>query len=333
MPFLPRTGLSLSTVPSIPDTRTLAVVFDAPQRLSVKTLDLSPMGAADCVVEIAWSGISTGTERLLWTGRMPAFPGLGYPLVPGYESVGTVKAAGSDSGRQPGELVFVPGARCYGEVRGLFGGAAARVVIPGARALPIPETMGEQGVLLALAATARHAVARHGAATPELIVGHGVLGRLLARVVIALGNPPPVVWETNAQRATGAVGYDVIDPADDPRQDYRAIYDVSGAAGLLDTLIGRLAPAGEIVLAGFYEAPLAFNFPPAFMRELRLRVAAEFKEPDLIAVRDLVVAGKLSLDGLITHRYTAAEAESAYETAFNDPTCLKLSLDWSGANA
>jgi myo-inositol-1(or 4)-monophosphatase len=35
------------------------------------------------------SGISTGTERLLWDGTMPPFPGLGYPLVPGYETVGT----------------------------------------------------------------------------------------------------------------------------------------------------------------------------------------------------------------------------------------------------
>jgi 3-hydroxyethyl bacteriochlorophyllide a dehydrogenase len=313
--------------------RTLAVVFEAPRQLSVKTLVLTTPGDADCVVEIAWSGISTGTERLLWTGCMPPFPGLGYPLVPGYESVGTVVAAGADSGRQPGEVVFVPGARCYGEVRGLFGGAAARVVIPGARVLPIPAGMGEQGVLLALAATAHHAIARHGAPTPELIVGHGVLGRLLARLAIAVRGTPPVVWETNPLRATGAAGYEVLDPSDDPRMDYRAIYDVSGNAGLLDTLIGRLARGGEIVLAGFYEEPLSFQFPPAFMRELRLRVAAEFKEPDLIAVRDLIVAGKLSLDGLITHRYTAAEAASAYEMAFSDPTCLKLVLDWSGANA
>jgi 3-hydroxyethyl bacteriochlorophyllide a dehydrogenase len=311
----------------------LAVVFDEPQRLSIQRLALTPPGAADCVVDVRWSGISTGTERLLWTGRMPPFPGLGYPLVPGYESVGQVVEAGADSGRQAGELVFVPGARCYGDVAGLFGGAASRVVVPGARLLAIPEGLGEQGVLMALAATAHHAIA--GGTQPDLIVGHGVLGRLLARVAMAAGNgdvPPPVVWETNPARADGAAGYDVIDPETDVRRDYRAIIDVSGAAGLLDTLIGRLAPGGEIVLAGFYEAPLSFQFPPAFMRELRLRVAAEFREPDLIAVRELLEAGRLSLEGLITHRYDAAEAASAYETAFNDPTCLKMILDWRGAN-
>jgi bacteriochlorophyllide a dehydrogenase len=30
------------------------------------------------------------------------------------------------------------------------------------------------------------------------------------------------------------------------------------------------------VLAGFYTEPLAFAFPPAFMKEARLRVAAEW---------------------------------------------------------
>ncbi|MFP4601418.1 MAG: chlorophyll synthesis pathway protein BchC [Halochromatium sp.] len=312
------------------DLSTLAVVLDQPQQLAVKRVALTPPGEADCVVEIDYSGISTGTERLLWTGRMPVFPGMGYPLVPGYESVGRVTQAGVDSGRSAGERVFVPGARCYSDVNGLFGGAAARVVVPGARLLPIPESLGEQGVLMALAATAHHAIAGAAKACPDLIVGHGVLGRLMARVAIALGAPPPVVWETNPVRASGAAGYDVIDPQTDERLDYPVICDVSGDSALLDTLVARLARGGEIVLAGFYEAPLAFDFPPAFMRELRLRVAAEFGDADLSAVRTLIDAGPLSLEGLITHRYDAAEAAAAYETAFDDPTCLKMILDWRG---
>ena len=41
-------------------------------------------------------------------------------------------------------------------------------------------------------------------------------------------------------------------PADDPRRDYACIYDVTGKSDLLNSLIGRLAKGGEIVLAGFY---------------------------------------------------------------------------------
>ncbi len=305
---------------------TLAVVLDAPERLQLSTLELTAPGDEDVVVDIEWSGISTGTERLLYSGRMPQFPGMGYPLVPGYESVGRVVSAGPRSGGKVGERVFVPGARCFGDVRGLFGGAAARLVVPGARTVTIGDDLAEQGVLLALTATAYHATAA-GAVPPDLIVGHGVLGRLLARLAVAAGGEP-VVWERNPSRVNGARGYRVVDPADDPRRDYHAIYDASGDSALLDTLIARLAAGGEVVLAGFYSEPLSFAFPPAFMREARLRVAAEWREPDLAAVKALIGSGRLALDGLITHRSQAAQAAEAYRTAFNDPACLKMILDW-----
>jgi 3-hydroxyethyl bacteriochlorophyllide a dehydrogenase len=307
---------------------TLAVVMEKPEHLRLSRLDLAQPGDADIVVDMEWSGISTGTEKLLWFGRMPAFAGLGYPLVPGYESVGRVSHAGATCGRQVGERVFVPGARCYGEVRGLFGGASSKVVVPGARVTPIAERLGERGVLLALAATAYHAISGKHATHPDLIVGHGVLGRLIARIAaLNAAEPPPVVWERNPTRAAGALGYTVIDPALDTRKDYRSIVDVSGDASLLDTLIARLSPGGEVVLAGFYDT-LKFTFPAAFVREARIRIAAEWRESDLHAVKDLIESGRLDLDGLITHRHEATDAAVAYTTAFNDPNCLKMILDW-----
>jgi 3-hydroxyethyl bacteriochlorophyllide a dehydrogenase len=310
---------------------TIAVVLTKPEHLELSRLDLSPPGDADVVVEIEWSGISTGTERLLYTGRMPPFPGMGYPLVPGYESVGRIVQAGPDSGRAVGERVFVPGARCYGDVHGLFGGASKRVVVPGARVSVIDESLGEQGVLLALAATAYHALAADGARAPDLIIGHGVLGRLLARIAVAQG-AAPTVWERNPVRVGGAAGYAVVDPDADPRRDYHAIYDVSGDPKLLDTLIGRLAPLGEVVLAGFYAEPISFSFAPAFMREAKIRIAAQWCEPDLAAVFALIRDGRLSLDGLITHRSEAMDAADAYRTAFGDPTCLKMILNWGACS-
>ncbi len=306
---------------------TLAIVLEEPRRLSLRQLELSPPGAEDVVVDIEWSGISTGTERLLWTGAMPSFPGMGYPLVPGYESVGRVTVAGAASGRCVGQRVFVPGATCFGDVRGLFGGAAATVVLPGARTVEVGEALADRGALLALAATAHHVTAAPGSMSPELIVGHGVLGRLIARIAVLRG-ARPVVWETNPARRSGSEGYEVVDPADDTRRDYRSICDVSGDAGLLDSLIARLAPGGEVVLAGFYHQPLSFVFAPAFMREARIRIAAQWQPADLVAVRDLAEQGRLSLDGLITHRADVGTAKAAYAQAFEDPDCLKMVLDW-----
>ncbi len=311
---------------------TLAVVFEEPTVLAFRPVTLAAATADDVVIDVEWTGISTGTERLLYTGRMPHFPGLGYPLVPGYESVGRVLEAGRSSGRAEGDRVFVAGSRGFTDARGLFGGAASRLVVAGDRAHPISDTLAERGVLLALAATAYHALVAPGSALPDLIVGHGSLGRLLARLCLVLDPTHTVtVWETNPVRAGGALGYAVVDPSSDERRDYRTIMDVSGDAGLIDSLIGRLAPGGELILAGFYHEAIQFAFPPAFLRELRMRVAAEWRPSDLAAVTAFANTGQLSLDDLITHRAPAADAVRAYATAFGDATCVKMVLDWRTA--
>jgi 3-hydroxyethyl bacteriochlorophyllide a dehydrogenase len=310
-----------------------AIVFEAPQRLSVRTLDLKAFEDTDLEVEVTFSGISTGTERLLWDGTMPPFPGLGYPLVPGYETVGTVVQAGSQTEVTVGSHVFIPGSYSFQGVRNIFGGAGSRLIVPHDRVVRVAPELGPKAVLLALAATCYHTVALGGArqplVAPELIVGHGVMGRLLARITLALGLPAPTVWETQAARREGAVGYAVVHPDEDSRKNYAAIYDVSGDGSILNGLISRLAPGGEVVLAGFYKQDLSFAFAPAFMREAQLRVAAQWKKHDLLAVTALVESGALSLDGLITHTMAPARAREAYEVAFGDPQCLKMMLDWS----
>ena len=308
--------------------QTNAVVLNAPKTLSLETVELTNPGPEDLVVEIAHSGISTGTEKLFWSGDMPPFPGMGYPLIPGYEASGEVVEAGANSRYKVGDHVFVPGANCYDGVFGLFGGATRRLVTDQERVTRIDPAHGAEGALLALAATARHAMAGLDKAVPDLIVGHGVLGRLLARLTLAAGAPAPTVWEIDPDRATGAEGYEVVHPDKDERRDYSSIYDASGNGGLLNDLVGRISKGGEIVLAGFYTAPLQFSFPPAFMKEARFRVAAEWARDDLTATRTLVENGALSLDGLITHQAAASDAPGAYRTAFEDPACLKMILNW-----
>lgn len=302
----------------------LAVVIEEPERLAVRRVDLTSPTERDVVVSVDWSGISSGTERLLWTGQMPPFPGMGYPLVPGYESVGRIVRPSGD--RQEGELVFVPGSRGFRDIKGLFGGAASQLVVDRDRVVPLDDAMGEQGTLLALAATARHAVVRAGR-MPELIIGHGVLGRLVARWVVSQGGEP-IVWEKEPVRREGARGYEVSEPGKGLHGPIHCAIDVSGHDSIIDELVPQLAPRGTIVLAGFYGARTSFAFPAAFMREIELRIAAEWRPEDLPDVMDALREGRLELDDLITHRASVPEASAAYRTAFSDPACLKMLLDW-----
>ena len=108
---------------------TKAVVMSEPGSLSIQPVDLKSPSKEDIVIDINYSGISTGTEKLFYNGKMPQFPGMGYPLVPGYESTGEVVQAPKDSNLKIGDMVFVPGADCYsGSVKSLFGGAARMII-------------------------------------------------------------------------------------------------------------------------------------------------------------------------------------------------------------
>ncbi|MEE2773382.1 MAG: chlorophyll synthesis pathway protein BchC [Pseudomonadota bacterium] len=307
---------------------TSAVVLTGPKKLSVESLEIKTPDSDEVVVNINYSGISSGTERLFWSGQMPPFPGMGYPLVPGYESVGEIVEASKEADLKVGDFVFAPGANCFGEVKGLFGGASKTIVTRASRVIKIDPGFKQDGALFALAATARHAIAGFRSELPELIVGHGVLGRLLARMTIAAGGKPPTVWEVEKDRFGCSEGYQVIRPENDTRKDYLSVYDVSGDPNILDKLFGRLAKGGEIVLAGFYPENLNFAFPAAFIKEARFRVSAEFTSEDVSVTRELIEGGHLSLSGLITHQKSAQDVESAYNLAFKNPKCLKMILDW-----
>jgi bacteriochlorophyllide a dehydrogenase len=160
----------------------LAVVLSSPKSLA--ELELTPPADDDVVVDIEWSGISTGTERCC--GRAHAgLPGMGYPLVPGYESVGRVVQAGAGAGLQVGEhglrarrQLLRRGARPVRR-RGVAPGGARRTRGAGRR---------RAGRAARAAGAGRHGLPRgvrrrprEPIVPPDLIVGHGVLGRLLAR--------------------------------------------------------------------------------------------------------------------------------------------------------
>jgi 3-hydroxyethyl bacteriochlorophyllide a dehydrogenase len=310
---------------------THAVVLEAPEQLVLSQLALDPAGDADLVVDIDFSGISTGTEKLLWTGRMPTFPGMGYPLVPGYESVGRVVAAGPQGAASGWRPVFVPGARCFGPVRGLFGGAASRLVVGDERVYNIDPAWAKRRCCWLW--RPRRTTRCRGVANatpswqPDLIIGHGVLGRLLARLTVAAGLPPPTVWETNATRAEGDFGYAVIHPETDTRRDYRAIYDVSGDVRILDTVMPAWPRGAKSCWPAFTPSRChSTSRRPSCAKPPSVPLP-NGSAPTCWPSRNWPSPARCAWTASSPTR-SVPERPDAYRTAFGDAACLKMVLDW-----
>lgn len=72
-------------------THAPAIVFEASLALSVRPRERKSFQAGALEGDVSFSG----TERLVWDGAMPPFPGLGYPLVPGHGMAGAAVGAGA----------------------------------------------------------------------------------------------------------------------------------------------------------------------------------------------------------------------------------------------
>jgi len=312
-----------------------AIVMPAAGQVEVRRVTLKPLGADDVLIRTSLTSISAGTERMLFSGIMP-HPMLQFPVVPGYETVGTVIEAGSNAGEWLGKRVYVGGNYGFVGVNSAFGGQSALIVAPASHLTDLGSLNDEQGVLLALAATALHGVEVAGchlgeascASRQVLILGQGIVGQLAARFAKVCGATVHVTDKAEV-RLRFAVA-DSIVPADPPPPD-PGVYDVLiDATGKMDAIAPRLMSlkqGGRVVLLGYYDR-IDLPYMPAFLRELTFAVSKEWAAGDLARARDAIAHGLVDVSGLITHRLPADEAPRAFDLAFNDPECLKMVLVW-----
>ena len=83
-------GQDARSVPSVPSARSArALVLEEPRRLAVREFDLPEVGDDDGLLRVEACGLC-GTDHEQYTGALP----LGFPFVPGHETVGVIEAVG-----------------------------------------------------------------------------------------------------------------------------------------------------------------------------------------------------------------------------------------------
>jgi 3-hydroxyethyl bacteriochlorophyllide a dehydrogenase len=314
---------------------THAIVFAAAGELGTFEASLREAASDEVVVDTKFSSISAGTERLLFSGKLPGFPMLRFPLVPGYESAGVVVRAGADvKDVRVGDEVFVGGSMCYTDVAGVFGGNAARLIKKAALVVPLDGISLARAPLLALAATSLHGVRRLGdvAGRSVCVLGMGAIGQFAARFLVAAG-ARVVCADVSAARladvpdACEALDVSVV-PLDDALRDLDAIVEATGRSEEIARCARALRPGGTIVLLSYYDE-LRTPFVDLFVKEVSLLVAREWSHPDLLAARDALASDSIGVGRMGDHIVPVADYERAYRTAFEDPSIPKVILQWA----
>lgn len=322
-----------------------------PRQVRIVPYDEAPLGEEEVRAEAILSGISHGTEMNLYRGSSPFAdkefdtdlrlfrPRTGTQAVPplGYEWVGRVTETGARVGHLlPGDRVhllyphrdtqtFVPEDMPY---RGRL------------NALP-PQVTPEQAVFLALGGVALQAVhdAQIKLGDRVAIFGMGAIGLLavqLARldgaVWIDAIDPIPMRRELalgfGADRAldpgSGDVGYEIKSASKEHGAD--VAIEVSGQPSGLHEAVRCVAKAGRVVAAGFYQGGADGLRLGEEWHHNRVTMVSSMAVWDCphrdyplwdrarveAVVINLMAAGKLRTDGLITHRFPFDRAAEAY---------------------
>ncbi len=310
-------------------TTMTAIVQDrygsAPEGLfRVAEIDRPAMGDGEVLVRVRAASVDRGTWHIMsglpYPIRLAGF-GLRRPTYanPGRNLAGTVEAIGPEvTGFAPGDEVFGMATSTFAEF------AAAR---PGKLA-PKPANLSfDQAAAVPVSgATALQAVRDHGrvqAGEKVLILGaSGGVGSFAVQIAKASGAEVTGVCSTtkvDMVRALGAdcvVDYTAEDFADGgPRYD--VILDIGGNARLT-RLRSALTPRGRLIIVG---GETDGRFLGGSGRQIRAKVLSAFigqklgtfvaseNAADLIALRDLIEAGKLT--PAIDRAYPLAEAAAA----------------------
>lgn len=342
--------------------KTKAIVIPQANVVEMREVELKPIGADDVLIRTTLTSISAGTERMLLKGVMP-HPMLQFPVVPGYETVGEVIETGDGAREWLGKRVYVGGNYGFIGVNAAFGGQSEYIVAPKSHLTNLQSPLGgalsdEQGVLLALAATALHGVDVAGLQVCRLeglepsnftnlqtfqpsnppavlILGQGIVGQLAARIAKAHGAHVIVMDKEEVRLRYSRADVKMLLASDAPipkdLNEIGILIDATGKMEAISPMLMRMKRGGRVVLLGYYDC-INLPYQPVFLKELSLHSSMQWAPGDLVRARDMMALGEadsaIETASLVTHRMKADDAEQAFDVAMNDVGCVKMILEW-----
>lgn len=318
-----------------------AVSFRGPEEVSVVEEPIPRPDSDEALVEVEYSGISPGTELLLYRGEaptdlpadetIPALDGdLEYPIRYGYAVVGRVREVGEDvDSAWLDRRVFA------------FHPHASHVTLPPAELHPIPEGLSATAATLLpnVEAAVNFAMdARPIVGERAVVFGQGLLGLLTTALLseypldslYAVDRYPLRRSRSRALGADATFAPDENEALNEALDGTDLAIELSGNPAALDAAIDATGYDGRVIIGSWYgEKRVELDLGGRFHRN---RISMESSQVSTIDPelrgrwdkdRRLDVAwdrlADLDADALLTHRLPAAEAPEAYRLLADRP--------------
>jgi len=238
-----------------------ALFHTAPRRVEIRELPTPRPATGEVIVNTVCSGISSGTERLVYRGEVPAdltlddtIDALGgafsYPFAYGYACVGEVA--------ESGQTVFA-----FHPHQDVFAAQASDLI-------PLPSIDPASATLFPLVETALQVTLDAGTGYRDRVVvlGGGVLG-LLTALLLQRSGQRPLLAEPQAWRRAMAssLGVAAAAPEELGKQEVPLVIDASGNPDAPAMALNMLAHEGTLLVASWFGTkPVVLPLGGAFHR-------------------------------------------------------------------
>ena len=340
--------------------KTMATVIERPNEAAFREVTLTPKQADTVVCKTSFSAISTGTDMKTYHGLQHPEQ-CWYPLVPGYENVGTVIEEGSYApGFKKGDRVMINECRRYMDVCAAWGGGtlichkdSANAGGAGDPLCKIPDNVtDEQAVLAYLACVPLKGIERFDLKAGDniLVFGAGMVG-ISAMQILKIKCPTATIIavEPHPYRQEIARFY----------ADHVITPDAAGMKKMLEITNGKRAdkiiecsgnPAvpgilwewlkeggwgdddepGHIHLQGDYPEKLIFdNSHHWFCRNPYITMTCALKWKCKPQILQWISEGKFDTSHLPYEIWEAGKAKEAFEYQHKKGMeCFKILFDW-----
>jgi L-iditol 2-dehydrogenase len=305
-------------------------------------------GPGEVLIRVEAAGVC-GTDLHIYQGEYPVAP----PVVIGHEFCGTIAGLGAGvEGLAPGRPVTAETTarncgRCQPCRSGSYqlcperkgigshlpGAFAQAVVVPAARVHPLPDAVGfRAGALCEPLACAVHGVSEvTGVRAGDLVLvtGPGPIGLLVAQVARAEGGRVVLVGtERDAVRLDLARGLGFAEVLTAGRDDVAGrvaalsdgrgadiVLECSGAAAGAHLCLELAARQGKFTQIGLFGKPIQLDFERIVFKELRVAGTFGQKWSAWRRALDLLAAGQVRTEPLVTHAFPLAAWREAFRTA------------------
>jgi len=302
-------------------------VLTEPKRFTVTDAPMPAIGPGEVLLRVAACGVCA-SELDIYQG---AAGHAVYPWHPGHEVSGVVERVG--------ELVAGLTAGDPVAVWATAGGYGEYLAVPAAHCFPAAGVALELAALGEPLACAVNAVELAGIRLGDdvVVVGAGFMGQLVNRLVQLRGPRQVIVADPRDDalaRAAAAGATATVNPARDDLGDAVAdltggagadvTIEITGSQGALEAIGDCTRMSGTLVIAGYHQGQPR-QVPLADWNWNAFRIAnAHFRDVATIlggmrAGMRLVSSGRISLEGLVTHRFSLAAIDQAFGTAIDKP--------------